>query len=55
MAGCLQIVWTVFLSTVTHTSDVDACWIVPTTVPEAIAYTKCWLQWQQIYSGHWTH
>ena len=55
LAGWLQIVWTVFLSTVTHTSDADACWIVPTTVPEAIAYTKCWLQWQQIYSGHWTH
>eukprot|EP00891_Asterochloris_glomerata_P008929 jgi/Astpho2/8929/Aster-02611 len=42
--NCVSIVWTVFLSTVTHTSDADACWIVPTTVPEAIAYAK-YLLW----------
>lgn len=32
----------------------NACIIVPANVPEAIAYSQCWLQWSQLNVEYWS-
>lgn len=50
----LQIVWSIFLSLTTHGDDDSACYAVPGSVSEAVAYSSCWLQWSKVNVEYWS-
>ncbi|KAL3138333.1 hypothetical protein ABBQ32_006139 [Trebouxia sp. C0010 RCD-2024] len=55
--NCVSVVWTVFLSIISHGDgggDMNACFIVPSNIPEAVAYSQCWLQWSKVNVEYWS-